>query len=340
MNNKLPRISVLLPVYNGSRFLAVAIDSILAQSFQDFELLILNDGSSDDSAVIAQGYTDPRIRYFEHENIGLAATLNKGASYAQGEFLFRQDQDDVSCKDRFSRQVSYLDAHPNVALLGTWSRVFVDGNPNVPDRYHRHPTDPATIALRSLFNSAFVHSSVAIRRSAFEAIGGYSCDSMRQPPEDFELWSRICREFQVANLPEVLLDYREVAGSMSRVLGQEFISCMIKITSENLTHCLKDSSYAKFANQLAAIYHLNGKASIQTDDGTQINRVMISGALAQISHALASYGDIHVVDYERELQLIGHQLKRNYWLSRIHYPMIHLAIKAIFRMLRKYHGPS
>lgn len=333
MSVESPRISVLLPVYNGASFLAASIDSVLSQSFEDFELLILNDGSIDDSAAIAKRYSDRRIRYFEHSNMGLPATLNEGARVARGEFLFRQDQDDLSYPDRFARQVAYLDEHPDVAVLGTWARIFVDGDSAAAYRYHRHPTSHAAVAFSAIFDSAFVHSSVAIRRSAFEALGGYSCDPLRQPPEDFELWSRMCRCYKAANLAEVLVDYREVASSMSRVLREDFSERMLIISAENLRFWLNGSLLAGLSDKLARIYHLDGRLPTEASDGP-----IIEDALAQIEGALGACGDIHSSEFRHQVRRIRHQLMRNFWLGRSRHSVARLAVKAVFRTLKKLHG--
>ena len=333
MSVESPRISVLLPVYNGAPFLAPSIDSVLSQSFEDFELLILNDGSTDDSADIVRSYSDRRIRYFEHSNMGLPATLNEGARFARGEFLFRQDQDDLSYPDRFARQVSCLDEHPDVAVFGTWARIFVDGNSAAAYRYHRHPTTHAAVAFGAIFDSTFVHSSMAMRRSAFEAIGGYSCDPLRQPPEDFELCSRMCRRYKVANLAEVLVDYREVASSMSRVLKDDFTERMIRISAENLRYWLDGSPFAGFSDQLSGIYHLDGGLPTEAADGP-----MVEGTLAQIEQALYACGDVHFLEYMHQLRRIRHQLMRNYWLGRSQLKIVRLAVKVVFLILKKLNG--
>lgn len=328
MNDCLPRISVLLPVYNGGKFLAAAIESVLSQSFTDFELLILNDGSKDDSATIAQSYSDDRIRYFEHPNMGLPATLNEGARHARGEFLFRQDQDDISYSDRFERQVKYLDAHPDVAVLGTWARIFVDGNPQAAYRFHRHPIGCASISLCTIFDSAFVHSSVAIRHKAFEEMGGYSCDPARQPPEDFELWSRVCRGYRVANLPEVLLDYREVAGSMSRALRPDFAERMIKVSTENLECWLKGSAYEIQSEKIAALYHMNGCLPSKLSDLHLISAVF--GYLSKVQGP--KEGKI-LGEYNSQLRRLKLNLWRNCCLGASRNRVTKFIFKAIFKVL-------
>ena len=332
MNLYLPRVSVLLPVYNGETFLADSIDSILSQNYENFELIIINDGSADNSARIVKSYSDSRIRYYEHQNIGLPATLNKGAQIARGEFYCRQDQDDISHPDRILNQVSFMDEHPEVVLLGTWARIFVDKNPTAPIRYHKHPLSSQAIALSVIFNSPFVHSSVLIRRSAFDALGGYCCDPLRQPPEDFEFWSRLCPNYQTANLPEVLLHYREVRGSMSRVMQNDFVERMLKLTEENLRYWLKGCQYEKWAEKISKIYHLNGEYKTDPIDGDIIKNV-----LNKIKRAQSSLGDTKSLEYNREFSRIGLQLMRNYRLGLGRTGVYKIGVKSMYKVMRLLH---
>jgi glycosyltransferase involved in cell wall biosynthesis len=228
----IPLISVILPVYNGAAYLRDAIDSILAQTFRKFELIVIDDGSTDSSMDILQQYTDDRIRLFSHPNQGLAATLNCGIELTRGRYVARQDQDDISRPERFTQQIAYLESHPACALLGTWAEIKQARK--FSRMFHRHPTDNATLQFELLFNNPFVHSSVMIRKAALENVGVYSTDPTRQPPEDYELWSRIARHYEVANLPKILQIYREVRGSMSRVGPSPFLERLIKICAENI----------------------------------------------------------------------------------------------------------
>lgn len=230
----MPRASVLLPVYNGAPYLRESIDSILSQSFTDFELLVLNDGSSDSSAEIVREYSDRRIRYFEHQNVGLPATLNKGLALAEGEVIFRQDQDDVSLPKRIATQMDFLDRNPGVVLVGTWA-VIIDERGRPVGRMHCHPRGTTALRVESLVDSPFVHSSVAMRRDVVLALGGYATDKMRQPPEDYELWSRLLRTCQAANIAQPLVLYREVSNSMSRTMKPDFFKRVVRISAENLS---------------------------------------------------------------------------------------------------------
>ncbi|MDO9406424.1 MAG: glycosyltransferase family A protein [Polaromonas sp.] len=244
---------MILPLYNGESYLHAAVDSVLTQSFSLFELIIINDGSRDGSGDIVRQYADPRIRYLEQSNQGLAATLNRGISLASGKYIARQDQDDLFKPERLQRQVEMMEAHPELALVGTAAEVWEGGV--CTDRVLRHPSDGGTLLFESLFDNRFVHSSVMLRRSALLEVGGYSTDSNRQPPEDYELWSRMMRHYRLANLPDVLTGYREVAGSMSRSGVNPFLQTLVKLSSENLAWAAGLPAESADARGLAALYH-------------------------------------------------------------------------------------
>src|SRR6267378_876440 len=203
-----PSISVVLPVYNCPHYVGEAIDSVLAQTFSEYELILIDDGSTDDTPSVLTRYKDSRIRLVTQDNRGLAATLNRGIELATGRYIARQDQDDASLPERLEKQIAFLDAHPNCALVGTWAQIWKERAPTA--RAHRHAGDDATLKFELLLNNPFVHSSVMMRKAALDRVGVYSTDKTRQPPEDFELWSRIAREYAVANIPEMLHVYREV----------------------------------------------------------------------------------------------------------------------------------
>ncbi len=230
MNN--PLVSVLMPIYNGAADLRKALDSVLSQTFGDFEVIAINDGSKDDSAVLLNAVDDPRVRVIHQDNMGLAATLNRGLSMARGALIARQDQDDLSHPERFARQVSFLQSNPECVLLGTAAEIWIGDERT--DRAHDHPTEHALLVFDLLFNNPFVHSSVMMRRDAVLALGGYTTDKDRQPPEDYELWSRLARHGRVANLPERLVVYREVPQSMSRVGPNPFLDRLVTLSAENL----------------------------------------------------------------------------------------------------------
>jgi len=227
-----PLVSVLMPVYNGAADLRRALDTVLGQTFRDLEVIAINDGSKDDSAVLLNAVDDPRVRVIHQDNMGLAATLNRGLAMARGALIARQDHDDLSHPERFARQVAYLNDNPECILLGTAAEIWVGDEPT--ERAHDHPTEHKLLAFDLLFNNPFVHSSVMMRLDAVLDIGGYTTDNSRQPPEDYELWSRLARRGHVANLPERLLVYREVPQSMSRTGPNPFQDRLVSLSAENL----------------------------------------------------------------------------------------------------------
>lgn len=209
-----PLVSIVMPIYNGEKYLSEAIDCILKQSFENFELIILNDGSKDNSQDIIESYTDPRMIKISHTNMGLARTLNAGIEKSRGKYIARQDQDDISKPQRLAKQVEFMESYPQIGFVGTIADIWIETNPT--ERKHSHPTDNAILQFELLFNNPFVHSSMMIRKEALDQVGVYTTDPDKQPPEDYDLWSRIARQYQIANLPESLVIYREASQSMSR----------------------------------------------------------------------------------------------------------------------------
>ena len=251
--NKTIDLSVILPVYNGGKYLADAIESILIQTYSNFELIIINDGSSDSSADVISSFTDFRIRYYKQTNIGLAETLNRGIELAEGKYIARMDQDDISFPDRFNKQIEFFESHPDHAMVGTWCEIWeIDKK---VDRFHKHPTENVILQFKLLFNNPFVHSSMMIRKSCLDLIGGYSTTPDRSPPEDYELWSRVARVYQVANIPQILHAYREVPNSMSRDGVDPFLAKIVKLSAENIHHWVNDRFSFDDCSTLSKLLH-------------------------------------------------------------------------------------
>jgi cellulose synthase/poly-beta-1,6-N-acetylglucosamine synthase-like glycosyltransferase len=231
-HDDIPTVSVVLSVRNGGSDLPQALDTILKQSFSDFELIAINNGSTDGTREFLDQIADPRVRVYHQDDQGLAAALNRGISLARGRYIARQDHDDLADPSRIAKQVEFLDAHPEHALIGTRAEIWIGDNPT--GRVHDHPIEDTDLRFALLFNNYFVHSSVMMRKAALDEVGYYSIDRLRQPPEDYELWSRIARRFRVANLPERLTVYREVPTSMSRESADPFKEKLILISAENI----------------------------------------------------------------------------------------------------------
>jgi len=212
-----PRVSVLMPVYNAERDLRPAIDSVLGQTFGDFEFLIVDDGSSDRSLAIVSGYRDPRIRVLPLERSGFAAALDHGLDEARGELVARMDADDVCLPDRLALQVAFMDAHPQIGISGTYVRTLT---PGVPSRRWTFPTDPAVLRVGLLFEPGLAHPT-AISRRAWLDRHGLRYDASYPRVEDWDLWRRAAEHFDLGNLPRVLLEYRVHESRMSSRHGEE-----------------------------------------------------------------------------------------------------------------------
>ena len=159
-----PRVTVLMSVYNGQGFLRQAIQSILNQTFTDFEFLIIEDGSTDATVEIVRSFPDQRIKLcLNGSNIGLISSLNQGLSLATGEYIARMDADDISLSTRLERQVAFMDAHPSVGVCGSWLETF--GIP--PKSRWCPPADDAQIRCEHLFHSVIYHPTVILRKDFF-----------------------------------------------------------------------------------------------------------------------------------------------------------------------------
>ncbi len=213
----IPRITVLMPVYNGEGFLRAALESILNQTFSDFELLVIDDGSTDASHEIAAAFADPRIRIETNgRNLGLIATLNRGLELARGEYIARMDADDISLPKRFERQIAFLDAHPQIGGCGTWFEKVTPAGTTT----RRMPDSPALIRLFLLFDNPFLHSSMMLRRRLLDT-HGLRFDPAYPHSEDYDFWVRCTSIADMANLPEVLVRYNDHPANISHRFSQE-----------------------------------------------------------------------------------------------------------------------
>lgn len=201
-----PRVTVLMSVYNSEKYLREAIDSILNQTFKDFEFLITNDGSKDKSLQIIKDYKDKRIRLISRENKGLVASLNEGIGLAKGEYIARQDSDDISVPTRLAKEVAFLDANPQVGLVGSnYSHIDMKSKKTgTTTNIFTHPDD-LKVALVTC--NQYGHGSVMIRKSVLDKTGVY--DKSVGYVEDYDLWVRISRVADVANIEESLYLWRK-----------------------------------------------------------------------------------------------------------------------------------
>jgi glycosyltransferase involved in cell wall biosynthesis len=255
--NQEPAVTVLMPVYNGDAFLREAIDSILQQSWTDFEFLIVNDGSTDHTREIIDSYGDTRIRVLDQPaNTGLAKSLNLGLRAARAPLIARQDADDRSHPERLAAQVEFMRAHPEVALAGTQARILnKHGRASRRPGWERAITNTA-IRLQLLFDNPFIHTSVMFRRDlVWQELGGY--DETLPTGEDFDLWSRVAARYKVANLPATLVDYRFHSNSTSARFDENHIELSSSIIAANLRRYLGSGGVPERWTRLIGSLHVN-----------------------------------------------------------------------------------
>lgn len=199
-----PMVSVLMPVFKTAPYLQEAMDSILGQTFLDFELIVLNDCSPDNAEGILDTYDDPRIvRYKGEKNVGLSNVLNVGLEMARGKYIARMDSDDISLPQRLQIQVDYLEKHPEIDLVSVGMRLF-----GAKEATWVRERNPEKVKINALFHSPVLHASSVWRKDSFEKLGLRFRQEM-VPSEDYDLWTRaLVKGLKLVNMPEVLYEYR------------------------------------------------------------------------------------------------------------------------------------
>jgi len=200
-----PCVSVVMPVFNGERYLKEAVEGILNQTFGDFEFIIINDGSTDRTSAILKSYTDVRIKVVDQRHQGLVASLNQGLAIARGEYVARMDSDDIAIAHRLERQVAFLRTHRGTGILGTACRII---DANARDLGLRQwPINDLEIRWVSLLSSPFGHPTVMINRDLLSR-NGLKYEKDLQGVEDYGLWTRVLNYTCGGNLAEPLMRYR------------------------------------------------------------------------------------------------------------------------------------
>lgn len=205
-------ITVLMPAYNPGPHFEAAVRSILTQHFTNFELLILDDGTQDGSLDILASIQDPRIRLMRNpRNMGLVETLNIGLREANARYVARMDADDIAHPNRLAHQLAFMQANPDVAICGTWSRTIGEGITSWETHF---PPEHADIVCQMLFNTGLTHPTVMFDKLQLQR-HDLAYEGRHPHAEDYDLWTRAAHTVRLANLPEVLLDYRVHATQVS-----------------------------------------------------------------------------------------------------------------------------
>ncbi len=218
MSQARPTISVLLPFYNSGQYLAAAISSILQQTFNDFELLLLDDGSTDNPEKLLSAFTDMRIRHLRSQrNLGLSRQLNLGLAAARGAYIARMDADDIAELDRFEKQYLFMREHSEIGICGSQAQLFdQDGDREIWE----YPTAPEEVHATLFFKCPFLHPGVLMRAKIFEEEPSLRYDETLIVAQDYMLWHELLKHTKGANLAECLTRYRVSAGQLTRAKSE------------------------------------------------------------------------------------------------------------------------
>ena len=208
-----PRLSVVMPVFNGAVWLQKAINSVLQQSFSDFEFIIVDDASTDASKQIAMeaARNDSRIRRIDQRHMGVAAALNRGVALARSPWIARMDADDIANPARFQQQITFLSKHPDMAALGSWASVIDEEGYQIG--VLKPACEPDRLRAVLVKQNPFIHASMMMSVKLVRQLGAYR--TVLEGAEDYDLWLRISECAPLANLPECLISYRRHFSSVS-----------------------------------------------------------------------------------------------------------------------------
>jgi len=232
---KNPKVTVLMSVYNGEKYLREAINSILNQTFKDFEFLIINDGSTDRTIEILQSYQDPRIKIINDEkNIGLTKSLNKGLKLARGEYIARMDADDISYPNRLEVQYDYLKNNPEVGLIGSWNDVIDEIGNTVGFWKCNYSSEDIYYILN--FRNCLAHCSLLFKKELVLNNGGYN-ETIKNA-QDYELWSRISKVAKIYQIQRVLVKWRMDSHPINTQKETSQVKTVNSTVKNNLEHLI------------------------------------------------------------------------------------------------------
>jgi glycosyltransferase involved in cell wall biosynthesis len=243
-------VSVLIPVYNAEKHLAEAIESILNQSYSDFEFLIINDGSNDKSEEIILSYSDQRIRYIKNEsNLKLIKTLNKGIQICKGKYIVRMDADDISHPERIQKQVDFMESHSEVGICGSWFESFGSSNNKIVKYKEKHDE----IFTKMQYQCHFCHPTLIIRKEIFND-SEMLFDEDYAHAEDYDFYIKASKKWKFHNIQEPLLKYRIHDDSVSKKYKSTQIQNSLKI-KQRLFHDFNTMSSEKELEAFEALNH-------------------------------------------------------------------------------------
>jgi glycosyltransferase involved in cell wall biosynthesis len=223
-----PRVSVILPVRDGAAFLGEALESVLAQTLRDFEVVVVDDGSSDATPSILAGVQDERLRVLRQEPVGLVAALNRGVAETRAPVVARMDADDLSLPSRLERQLELLERDERLALVGCGVET-IDAGGRVTGSWSL-PAEDEALRRRLLLRNPFTHGAVLLRKAALDAVGGYRADYGAN--EDYDLWRRLARDWRLGAAQDVLYRYREHQQAVTKTRIEERVGARERLRDE------------------------------------------------------------------------------------------------------------
>jgi glycosyltransferase involved in cell wall biosynthesis len=259
ISERTPPLTVLMAFHNDAPFVAEAIDSILNQTYGDFEFVIVNDVSTDGSRDIVAGYTDPRIRLLDNpENLRLARSLNRGLEEARGALVARLDANDVARPDRIEKQMRFMDEHPEIALLGGQYEVIDLQGRRLPLAAVPKPVTELGVQWYFLFDSPFIHSAVMFRKSVADLAGRYDPAFDWAPSEDADLWARMAAGHRMVNLHDVLVSQRydptSITYDTSKPYRTDFVPRLTNFFAANMKRYLALDDVDEWAGLMTALF--------------------------------------------------------------------------------------
>lgn len=239
----MPKISVVMPAYNAEKYIAEAIESILNQTYRDFEFIIINDGSTDKTEEIILSYTDDRIVYLKNEkNMGIVYTLNRGLDIAKGEYIARMDADDISLPERFKTQVQFMDKNTDIAVLGTAINIFGE---NIESSIFANSSNPKKAKAELFLSSSLTHPTVFIRKSILHKYALHYEEEFAGM-EDFRLWWKITGCGDIMSLEVPLLNYRKHSTQITASVSEQKTEKAKQFLRERISVFEIDYSEAEF----------------------------------------------------------------------------------------------
>jgi glycosyltransferase involved in cell wall biosynthesis len=270
-----PLVSVVMPVYNSENYIVEAIESILNQTYKNFEFIIINDGSTDKTLDIIKKYAkkDKRIKVVNNEkNLKICKSLNKGILLSKGKYIARADGDDISLKNRFKEQIEFLEKNKDVGVVGGYMQIF-NGETGKNISIRRYETDDKKLKKNIFFYSPLSHPTVVFRKEVFNKLGMY--DENYHDCEDLELWFRIGSKYKFANIPKILIKYRYHPNSITvrKIRRMEILSNKLRWkNSKNPAYSFGFKAFVYNSLHLISLYTVPSKFKIWLFDKLRDNK--------------------------------------------------------------------